>query len=243
MRKNIFMLGASFSSLLAMGTTAAYAQETQANDLVASDQTGDIVVTAQGRSQQLRDVPVSVSVTSGDSLAQNNIVSLQELSTRLPNIRVSAGPASNILTIRGVGSGLNMGFEQSVGTFVDGVYRGRSRSTAAALFDLDRVEVLRGPQSTFFGNNVIAGALNIASRKPSRNFGANATALYSPSDGEYSIEAGVDLPASDALSVRLAGKILGMDGYVKNIARPHYGPRNRDGLARASLRWEHDLAH
>lgn len=198
---------------------------------------GEIVVTAQRREQRLQDVPVSVSVATGESLARNNITSLQDLSVRLPGIRLAAAPAVNLMNIRGVGSGLNAGFEQAVGTFVDGVYRGRSRASAAALFDIQRLEVLKGPQTTFFGNNVIAGALNITTRKPEFEFGINASALYAPADGEYSAELGLDIPLSDVLAVRVAGKLYGMDGYVRNESLGRDEPRNRDAVGRFSLRW------
>lgn len=204
----------------------------------SGDAAGEIVVTAQRREQRLQDVPVSVSVTTGDSLAKTNITGLQDLSVRLPNVRLASAFGANLLNIRGVGSGLNAGFEQSVGTFLDGVYRGRSRAASAALFDVERVEVLKGPQTTFFGNNVIAGALNISTRKPEFEMGGNAMALYAPADGEYNAELGLNIPFSDTLAVRVAGKLYGMDGYVHNETLDRDEPRSRDAAARVSVRWE-----
>ena len=197
-----------------------------------------IVVTAQRREQRLQDVPVSVSVVTGEFFSKNNIGDLQDMSVRLPSVRLTMAPAANLLNIRGVGSGLNAGFEQSVGTFVDGVYRGRSRAAAAALFDIERVEVLKGPQSTFFGNNVVAGALNITTRKPSFTPEYSASALYSPSDGEYSFVAATSQPLSDTLAIRVAGKAYGMKGYARNDTLNKDEPRNRDLVGRISLRWE-----
>ena len=199
---------------------------------------GDIVVTAQRREQRLQDVPVSATVTTGETLSKGNLATLEDLSVRLPNVRIATAPGSNLINIRGVGSGLNPGFEQAVGTFVDGVYRGRSRAINAALFDLERVEVLKGPQTTFFGNNTIAGALNIATRKPDAVFGYNGSVLYAPADGEYAVEGGITGPVTSTLNARVAVKAFGMDGYVRNGFTRTDEPRTRNFVGRASLTWE-----
>jgi iron complex outermembrane receptor protein len=228
------------TGLILMAVAPAWAEAPKAGAGGADDGAAlsEIIVTAQRREQRLQDVPVSVSVATGDSLAQTNITGLQDLAVRLPNVRLASAFGSNLLNIRGVGSGLNQGFEQSVGTFLDGVYRGRARATSAALFDVERVEILRGPQTTFFGNNVIAGALNITTRKPEFKFGGNASALYAPADGEYTAELGLNIPLSNTLAVRLAGKLYGMDGYVHNEALSKDEPRSRDAAGRVSVRWE-----
>lgn len=243
---------ACFSAMLMAGTalglpSPAWAQDGQAVVASPADQaeqnasapTGasDIIVTAQGRAQRLQDVPVAVSVISGAELERSNLRSLQDVTERLPNVKIVNGTNADGLNIRGVGSGQNTGFEQAVGTFVDGVYRGRSRATRAALFDLERVEVLKGPQTTFFGNNAIAGALNISTKKPGNQFEYNATALYGDF-GEYNIEGGVSVPLSDRLSVRVAGRASGMNGYVRDDTLGQDGPRMRDYLGRIAIRFE-----
>src|SRR5208282_1355847 len=98
----------------------------------------------------------------------------------------------------------NSAFDQSVATFVDDIYYGRSRLSGATFLDLDRIEVLKGPQSTFFGNNAIAGALNIVTKNPGDTFDAYTRLLYGMY-GQYAAEAAVTLPLSDVLSVRAAG--------------------------------------
>lgn len=197
----------------------------------------EIVVTAQGRTQRLQDVPISVSVTSGTELQEKNIASLQDLAAQMPNVRITSAPAADFVNVRGVGSSLNPGFEQSVATFVDGVYRARSRGTRAAIFDIDRVEILKGPQTTFFGNNAIAGALNITTRKPRQRLEANASAFYAPAFGEYAVEAGVSVPVTDTLSFRIAGRQSGMDGYLTNDFTGEKGPQQNDRIGRISLAW------
>lgn len=218
--------------LAAKPTPAAQQQST------GSANTGDIVVTAQRREQRLQDVPVSVSVTTGATIARIGVRDLSDLSVRLPNVKITTAALTASLNIRGVGSGYNAGFEQSVATFVDGIYRGRSRATQAALFDVDRIEVLKGPQTTFFGANAIAGALNVSTRTPTNEFQYNAAALYSPSDGEYSLEAGTTVPLTDTLSLRVAGRYSGMNGYIRNTLLDNHGPHLRDLIGRATLAWD-----
>ena len=233
------------SSIIALAAAPAFAQapapEPQAEPAspaaaAAETSTSDIIVTAQGREQRLKDVPVSASVVTGATLERKDLRSLADLTARLPNVKITPGQSSDVLSIRGVGSGQNPGLEQSVATFVDGLYRARSRGIRAAIFDVDRVEVLKGPQITFFGANAIAGALNITTRKPSTTFGANATALYG-TDNEYLLEAGVTGPISDTLSVRVAGRANGIDDFVDNAAAAKRG-KLREYTGRFSLRWE-----
>ena len=213
--------------------TPATVQQAPAPD----EEAGDIVVTAQRRTERLQDVPVAVSVVSGAALERSNLKTLEDVSARLPNVKITSGPLVDQINIRGVGSGQNAGFEQSVATFVDGIYRSRSRSTRVALFDVDRLEVLKGPQTTFFGANAIAGALNITTRKPGDTFAYNASALYAFEDGEYNFEAGLDLPVSSDFAVRVAGRISGMDGYIKNDLTGKDGPHDRSEQARVSAKW------
>jgi iron complex outermembrane receptor protein len=235
---------ALFSSTLLGGLASPAAAQSAPEPAPASSeqpavtQPADIVVTAQRRAQRLQDVPISVSVTTGETIQKSGTVDLVDLSARVPGIKLSTDPQSNHINIRGVGSGLNAGFEQSVGTFVDGVYRARSRTIQAGLFDVERVEVLNGPQTTFFGNNTIAGAINITSRKPSDTFGYDLQTLYSPSDDQYLEQAGVTGPISDTLSARAAVQFSGMNGYTYNANLGKHEPRMRDAVGRVSLRWK-----
>ena len=107
-----------------------------------------IVITAQKRVQTLQDVPLSVSVFSGDKIDKEITANLEKVSFSIPNLTINESGISTNLFIRGVGSGVNLGFEQTVGTYIDGVYFGRARSARASLFDIQRIEVLKGPQDT-----------------------------------------------------------------------------------------------
>lgn len=243
MRNRIF--GIALLSTAALGSIQpAYAQSSGPGENVAGETVineadpGDIVVTARRREERLQDVPVAVSVVSGDSLSRANITNLEQLAARLPNVKISQAPASDQLYIRGVGSGLNLGFEQSVGTFVDGLYRGRSRASRAAFFDIERVEVLKGPQTTYFGNSAIAGALNITTKKPGSSLEANGSVFYAPATDEYLVEGGISVPVTETLSGRLAVRASGNDGYIRNTTDNSVGPRMRDVFARASVAWQ-----
>ena len=130
----------------------------------------EVVVTATKRVEGLQDVPIAISVMSGEAIEERGLSSLEDLTVYMPNIHVAEGGAGTQLFIRGIGSGINYGFEQSVGTFIDGVYYGRGRSARGRFLDIERVEVLKGPQSTLFGKNTIAGAINITTARPTDEF-------------------------------------------------------------------------
>lgn len=240
--KHLLTRSSLFGSAALLAVTAATSPAWAQTAPAASDggdtaQLGEIVVTAQRRTERLQDVPVAVSVASGQSLQRSNVRSVQDFAARQPAFSVQQAPGGDQLFIRGTGSGANSAFEQSVGTFIDGLYRNRARSSRVALFDIDRVEVLKGPQTTFFGANAIAGAMNITTRKPTSRLEANASALYAPTDGEYDVQFGVGGPIASTLGVRVAGRLNGMDGYIHNDRIGGDGPRNRDGQARIVAEW------
>ena len=119
----------------------------------------EIVVTAQQRAQSLQDVPVSVAAVTGDKIAASGVVDLMGLSELVPNFSINETGISTTVTIRGISSGINPGFEQSVGMYNDGIFYGRDQLARVPMMDMERVEVLRGPQGILFGKNSIAGAV------------------------------------------------------------------------------------
>ena len=197
----------------------------------------EITVTARKREESLQDVPISISVTSGAYLRDSGVKGLEELSQSLPAINISKGGASDQLYIRGIGSGFNAGFEQAVGTYLDGVYLGRSRNTRASFLDLDRLEVLKGPQTTFFGNSSIGGALSLWSRSPGEGFGGFVTAMYTPEFAASDLQAAVDIPASDRFRLRLAARKYDTDGYYDNTNTGGNGPGYDDWAVRLTSVW------
>ena len=126
----------------------------------------EIIVTAQKRAESLQDVPMSMSAISGERIEEIGVQNLADMSEFIPNFTINYNATNSIISMRGIGVGANQAFEQSVGTYVDGVHYGRSRQVRTGLFDVEQVEVLRGPQGVLFGKNTLAGALNITTATP-----------------------------------------------------------------------------
>jgi iron complex outermembrane receptor protein len=226
---------ARFAASLACGVAVSVARLAAAADASEdTDRLEEVVVTAQKRVESLQNVPVSVQVIGGQMLVQQNQISLETLTMTVPAVHIAASGPSHEMYIRGIGSGQNQSFDQSVGTFIDDIYHGRSRIGAATFLDLERIEVLKGPQSTFFGNNAIAGALNIVTRKPTDTFDASARALYG-SYGEFTAEGAVGGPITDQLSARAAATYDGVNGWIKNVTTGEEAPRGRNWAGRLTL--------
>jgi len=137
----------------------------------------EVIVTAQQRAQSLQDVPVSVAALTAEKISDVGIVDLQGLSEMIPNFSINETGISTTVTIRGISSGINPGFEQSVGMYNDGVFYGRDQLARIPMIDMERVEVLRGPQGILFGKNSIAGAVSQITAKPTDEFEGSVTAL------------------------------------------------------------------
>ena len=193
--------------------------------VVAQDQpTGfleEITVTASKRQTTLQDTPIAVSVIAGDDLKQAQIQDIKDLQFLVPSLRVTQLQSSgntNFL-IRGFGNGANnAGIEPSVGVFIDGVYRSRTASALSDLPNLERIEVLRGPQSTLFGKNASAGVISVITAKPSL---FETTGSASLTIGEYDqvvVKADVNGPLSDTVGFSLSGSYNTRDGYYDNLA-------------------------
>ena len=194
----------------------------------------EIVVTARKRTENLQEVPMSVDVISGQTLADYSIRSLTELSQSLPGIQLNGTAASGQFFIRGIGSGANLTFDQSVGTFIDDIYHGRTRVAEEAFLDLDRIEVLKGPQSTFFGNNAVAGALNIVTAKPTDAFDGSVRALYGQY-GQYAGEGMLNIPLNPDLAVRIAAIGDGLSGWAKDPYAGHDEPDQNNKAGRITF--------
>ncbi len=196
----------------------------------------EVVVTAQKRVENLQDVPISVSAMSGEKVENDGITNLEELTLYIPNVNISQGQAQPNLYIRGVGSGTNAGFEQSVGMYIDGVYSGRGALAAVPLtLDLQRVEVLKGPQGILFGKNTIGGAINITTNKPSFETEAMVEGLYSDDHNEQQYTVMVNGGLTDTVAGRLAVRYDSMDGWWDNRLLDVQGPNTDNWYGRGSL--------
>lgn len=192
---------------------------------IAQDEEGkkdEIVVTATKRAQTLQEVPVAVSVTSEATIEKAGINDLKDLQSVVPSLRVHTlqNSIQTTFSIRGFGNGANNpGIEPSVGVFIDGVYRARSAGAISDLPTLDRVEVLRGPQSTLFGKNASAGVISVVTKKPSFERGGYVSGTY----GNYNTIMGKayftgPLGDSDKAAFSIGGGFHKRDGYYKNLA-------------------------
>jgi outer membrane receptor protein involved in Fe transport len=189
----------------------------------------EIIVTSQKRAESLQDVSVSVTALSGEKLADGAIARLEEVTAFVPNFTLTETGIGTNIYIRGIGSGINQGFEQSVGMYFDGIYYGRAQLARSPIFDLENLEVLKGPQVTLFGNNSIGGAVSLNSAKPTDYFEGSVKLLYSPGHGEKETNVVLSGPINDNLNARIAIRGYDMDGYMFNATRNRDEP-NRDYL-------------
>ncbi len=204
----------------AQDTAPAVEQAQPATDRVEPDAANnEIIVTANKREQTLQEVPIAVSVTSAESIERAQIRDIKDLSSLVPSLRVNTlqSSANTNFYIRGFGNGANnAGIEPSVGLFVDGVYRSRSAAMIADLPDVQRVEVLKGPQSTLFGKNASAGVISLVTQKPKFEFGGNVEASY----GNFNaivLKGVVTGPISETIAASIAGGYNKRDGYIEDI--------------------------
>ena len=198
----------------------------------------EIVVTATKRTENLQDVPISVSAITGEKMAEAGVQRLEDAVVFTPNVTIAATEIGDSINIRGIQSGNQAGFEQSVATFVDGVYRGRSVQSRFAFLDIERLEVLRGPQGTLFGKNVVAGALNITLAAPTEDFQGSIKGSYNPEFDETELTGYLSGPLSDSLAGRLAFISRTMDeGWLTNDRYDLDEPQVDELGVRASLDW------
>ncbi len=182
----------------------------------------EIVVTAQKREQSLMDVPISVTAVGAEALAANLVTDIYDLQAIVPSLEVNAvDPPSQgtAFALRGLGNSVfNMGFDPAVAAFVDGVYRSRSGLLSASDFlDLERVEVLKGPQGTLFGKNTTAGVIHFISRKPDFEGPDGMVEAGFEEYGRYRIKGSVNLVASDSVAFRFAATYAQGDGWLDLI--------------------------
>ncbi len=227
--KSVALLIASSSAL---AWTPAMAQDAapQADEAVADE--GEIIVTATRRSEALSDVPIAVSAVTGETLEKTGATDVRALTQVAPSLLVSGATSEVNFTarIRGIGTvGENAGLESSVGLFIDGVYRSRTGVGLSELGDIERVEVLRGPQGTLFGRNSTAGLINIVTKGPDLSgFHAKGSASY----GNYNawrVDGAVNAPLGDTLATRIDAVWQKRDGFIRNATpgQPRINDRDR----------------
>ena len=229
MNKKKLIPAIATAHLTLMGSTLAQAQVLE-----------EVIVTARKLTESLMDAPVAVSVVSGAAMDREGITNLEQLSAKVPSLQLGRTALASSIYIRGIGSGGNLAFEQSVGMYMDGLYQIRSRQFTQSMVDLERVEVLRGPQSLLFGKNTVAGAIKVETVSPSlgEDFNGYVAADVEPEYGTARGTVVLSGDLTDTVAARLALRYQETDGYVDNKLINKDVQQRDDTLARLSLVWE-----
>jgi iron complex outermembrane receptor protein len=225
---------------VAAADTTVAAPDAQPQDAPAAKPDGDIVVTARRREERAQDVPLAMSVVGGQELTQSGAFNVNRLQQSQPALQFfSSNPRNSSINIRGLGTpfGLtNDGIEQGVGFYLDGVYIGRAGASTFDFVDVDRVEVLRGPQGTLYGKNTTAGAVNVTTKAPS--FTPEARAEIS--GGNYSflqLKASASAPISNTLAARLSLSHTGRAGTIHDVTSDEDLHKQSNTSIRGQLLW------
>lgn len=199
----------------------------------------EVVVTSQKRVETLADVPISVNVMSGEKISQSGITNLNDLADFVPNLSMNQTGISTTITIRGISSGINPAFEQSVGMYQDDIHYGRMQMARIPYLDVARVEVLRGPQPILFGKNAIGGAISLITQKAStEEVDGYISADYNFDEEGYNFEGAVNIPLSDQFAVRLSGLVRDIDGYYENTFLDRDESNLEHAIGRANFQWD-----
>ena len=200
----------------------------------------EVVVTAQMREQSLSEVPISIVAVSGDVIQERGIDSMSTLSQSMPNVFINENQIDTTISIRGVTTGNNKGFEQSVSMYFDGLSYGRSQLIRTPLVDLERVEVLRGPQPTLFGKNAIAGAVNVISAKPTDEFEGKLSAAYEFEHDEKQFLGVLSGPLAGNWTGRFTASYREVDGWIDNVQLNRKEVAREESYLRGQLAWDND---
>lgn len=215
---------------------------------IRNDTTGDtpervleeLIVTARKREQNLQDVAVGVSLLTGKAIADAQLRNAADLSRLIPtlNVQASSGPATSSFNIRGIGTQtLNTSVEPSVSTMLDGVAMGNSGMAFVDLVDIERVEVLRGPQGTLYGKNASGGVVHLITRDPTPEL-TGTIAATAIEDDEYRIDGTLSGPLTDSLSYRITGSAIDDDGYAENVFNGNKVNDEESYTLRGKLLWQ-----
>ncbi|MCP5216040.1 MAG: TonB-dependent receptor plug domain-containing protein [Pseudomonadales bacterium] len=208
---------AAMGVLATAATVPAYAEDSKSRLTIE-----EVIVTARKREESVQDTPIAVSAFTGDGLEIRGVTDLSSLDNFSPNLVLNRSPSNSGVTnaaiyIRGIGQNdFSPVIDPGVGIYVDGVYLGRSVGGILDLVDLERVEVLRGPQGTLFGKNTIGGAVSLTSKRPSEEFGGKVGVKLG-TDNRLNLSGTLDVPISDQLLTRISLASFNQDGHVDRV--------------------------
>lgn len=222
-----------YKTIIAITTIASICPST----LQAQAELEEVIVTAQRREQSLKDVPISIETYSGETILKQGFRTMEDLAYFSPSVQMDVQPRDQDITVRGAGTvGNNLALQQSAPTFVDGIYYGRSGQSMGRFLDIERVEILTGPQPVYFGQDALVGAFNITTRKPTPEWEGFVLGEM----GNFStkqIEFGVGGPVTDTLGIRVAAKYHQTDGHLKNLVTRSAFPRTESYTGRLTFVW------
>ncbi len=232
------------AAALAMASPTTYAQDnTGGNDENSQATLEEIVVTARKREEKLRDLPLSVSAFTAADLEARQLDNIAQLSDATPNFTfesttpISGSSASSSVYIRGVGQfDFTLVSEPGVGVYLDGVYVARSVGSVLDNIDVERIEVLRGPQGTLFGKNTIGGAINVTSKRPSKEL-EGYLELKTGTDDRFDAKGSFSGPITDKLGLRVTAARLTQDGYIENLGGGDNLSDTDATVGRLALEW------
>lgn len=229
-------LKASLMLLLTGTSAAAFAQDSEPAD------TGEIIVTANKRSENLQSVSISVSAVAGDALEKGRTTQIDEIVSKVPNLQLTSTVGDNtpIFALRGVSlNDFSLNQSGPVATYYDEVYKGNFALLGIALFDLERVEVLRGPQGTLYGKNTTGGAVNLISRAPKLGETSGYLNAGYGNFNRFDVNGAVNTPLGENAALRVAGTFAKADGWFRNVlpGQPNLGGVSEYGI-RAALYFE-----
>jgi outer membrane receptor protein involved in Fe transport len=226
-----------FQSLTIGGTAFVMAVASFIPFNVTAQVLEEIVVTAQRREQSLQEVPISIETFSGDQLNEEGFRNMEDLSYFSPSIYIQSGIQEQRIAVRGFGTiGNSLTLEQAVPMFVDNIHYGRQSQIQTAFLDVERIEVLKGPQPVFFGQNATAGAFNIQSKRPTASWEGDVNATYG-SNSSTELSFGVGGPINDTWGIRVAGIREESEGFLKDAVTGNKYPRFDHLGGRVVLQW------
>ncbi len=203
----------------------------------AEDKLEEVVVTAQKRIQAKSEVPISIKVIEENYIKKMGIKRIEDIIAYTENIHYTESGLSTQVRIRGIGSGNSQGFEQSVAQYMDGVYYGRAQLFRAPIYDVERIEVLRGSQNALFGKDSIAGAIVVSTAKPTEDLNGGVSLGHNPEFNQTEEIFTLSGPLTDSLKARIAIRGLQEDGYMENTTNNQDNPDRKESAVRVKLDW------
>jgi len=248
MRNTIRILGTTISPIALLASAPFAMAQESATASEANMQ--DIIVTARKRDERLQDVPTAIAAVGGQEIARYATNSINQISTRVPQLQVGtvSGPGGGSINLRGIGSpGTSPSVDQAVSINIDGIQLSQGNAINLGIYDLDRVEVLKGPQALFYGKNSLGGIISLISADPGKELEWMARAGYEFAQDRQQYEGMISTPLTESLGLRVVGSYARQDGWFRNRLKDIPGstgvgsgtaPNSEDYFVRGTLKFE-----